>query len=152
MKVVCRHGHFAFYPEAPDDIGRFETLFKMVLKAERDYYTFEALAGLPRWSQILKTYGNLPAIKTFEGEHPWEVMKANRFVYSLTLELLVPLATAVGRANIFRSQFYDFCAASLIQPGSIVTGYKPGIILDYQGTIDFAGKILLTSEGFLGDE
>ncbi len=93
MRVVCRHGHFAFYPSRVEDVQRFWVYFKMPLVAERDYWTFPATAGLPDYSLAGLPYGLVPATAHFAGEGPWAVMRANGLVTSLTTFTLVPAAT-----------------------------------------------------------
>jgi hypothetical protein len=86
------------------------------LVAERDYYTFEGLKDAPSYSLTLSPYLNLPAIKTFEGE-PWEVMRENDFVYSLSLEILVPKLSIIGLADL-PLVGYVFRGGTILQPGT----------------------------------
>lgn len=138
MRVVVRHGHFAFYPLKRSDALHFQRVFKLPLFAEDDYYTLEALVGLPRWSQIGALYGGLPAVVTYEGRKPWEVMRENGFVYSLAYETLVPRLTVTDSLAIPQSRDYAVAPKPLIQPGAILTqGLFPGDrILGYQGDLD----------------
>lgn len=144
MKVVCRYGHVALYPSTKGDVVRFQNLFKVQLYRVDDYFTFLGLTtlsltagivGLPRWSQIGRLFGNLPALVTFEGREPWDVMKANDFVYSFVTKLLVPRASIVGTITL--SQTLDCASASspLIQPGSLIPA-QGTIIVGYSGFID----------------
>lgn len=117
MRVLVRHGHFAFFPKRANDIDRFSTFFGQDLVSEDDYYTFEGLAGLPRYSLAVKAFGNLPAIKTYEGRGPWEVMRENDFVYSLTLGLLVPKLSIVKLSQPILTDGYFLSESPIYQPG-----------------------------------
>lgn len=130
MRVLCRHGHFAFYPRGSSDINRFAQSFGLELEREDDYFTFPKLIGAKDYSLTGKLYLNLPALKTFHGK-PWEVMKENDFVYSLALGLIVPKLTIVGLADITQKGFYYVCNTPLLQPGArTVLGRQ---ILSYSG-------------------
>src|SRR4051812_4712842 len=104
MRVLCRHGHFAFYPRKASDINQFSQSFGVTLKREEDYYTFPRLQGAPKYSLLGKLYVNLPALATYEGM-PWEVMKANDFVYNVQLGLLVPKLAVIGLTEINQKGF-----------------------------------------------
>ncbi len=137
MRVLVRHGHFAFYPQFRGDVLHFQRIFGTQLYQEDDYYTFLQLTGLPRWSQFGRLFGTLPALITYEGRHPWEVMAENDFVYSLETNLLVPSATFLAE-TISLPQARDFAIAPkpLIQPGSTLLGLVPNQILGYEGYLD----------------
>ena len=140
MKVVCRHGHFAFYPSRIEDVARFSRYFDLQLFPENDYYTFEFLLNAPRTS--LKTYSwlGLPASVNFEGRNPWEVMKQNNFVYHLEFKQIVLKNSILVTTELARSTFYYLTRTSLIQPGSRVsTGQQ---ILSYEGDFDLDLKTL----------
>lgn len=117
MRVLCRHGHFAFFPKRAKDVARYARFFDQDLVREGDYYTFEALAELPRYSIAGKIFGNLPALETYEGRAPWEVMRENDFVYSLQLGLLVPKLAIVSIVQLPRSDTYFISPTPLFQPG-----------------------------------
>ncbi len=117
MRVLVRHGHFAFYPEMAKDVALFARFFDQDLVRVDDYYTFEALAHLPRYSLLAFPFGNLPAIATYEGRGPWEVMRENDFVYNVKTELLVPKLSIVGVLQAPRSDSYFISPTPLYQPG-----------------------------------
>ncbi len=97
MRIVCRHGHYAFYPFTSTELSRFCSKYDLVLEPEEDYYTFPELIDADRYSLAAKPWlGSLPATKTFEGRHAWDVMRANDFVFSLTTKLVVPKLSIVG--------------------------------------------------------
>lgn len=88
MRVLCRHGHYAFFPQIDEDIGRFSIVFDRPLFRVQDYFTFEGLKDFPDYSLASETFGGLPFTKTFEG-FPWEVMEQNLWVYHLSAKKLV---------------------------------------------------------------
>lgn len=143
MRVLCRHGHFAFYPRTAADISKFSNFFDVTLKRERDYYTFSGLYGAKNYSLALKPYLNLPALKTYEGE-PWEVMKENNFVYSLTLGLIVPKLAIISLVELPLIGFYYRAGGSLLQPGSRTKLGRQ--ILSYSGEFVGEGYSLNVSE------
>lgn len=119
MRVLCQHGFFFFYPRRASDIVEFTGFFGIELVRENDYYTFPELKGLERYSILGSTYGSLPAIATYEGRHPWEVMRENGWVYSLALGALVPKAsiTLLVRPPLV-DKGYFIAETPLLQPGS----------------------------------
>ncbi len=117
MRVVCRHGHFAFYPRRAGDINSFAQAFDVELEREEDYFTFSGLAGAPKYSLAAKPYLNLlPATTTYEGA-PWDVMRENNFVYNIALGILVPKLSIIGIADITQHGFFYVCNVPLLQPG-----------------------------------
>lgn len=142
MRVLCRHGHFAFYPQARDEVLRMKRVLGLELVAEDDYYTMEGLAGLPRWSQFGVPYPLFPpgptALFTYEGRHAWEVMRENLLVYSLATGLLVPYLSVTQVVALPQSRDYCVAPKLLVQPGAkLIGGLIPGnILLGYRGTID----------------
>lgn len=143
MRVLCRHGHFSFYPRDADDISRFSNYFSVTLKREEDYYTFERLFEAPHYSLLGKPYINLPAIETYEGS-PWDVMRENGFVYHLGTGLIVPKASIVSIVEIPMVGHYFRAGGSLIQPGSrTLLGRQ---ILSYSGEFIKEGLSLRISE------
>lgn len=143
MRVLCRHGHFAFYPRKASDVARFSNYFSVSLKRERDYFTFERLYGAEKYSLIGKPYINLPAVSTFEGE-PWEVMKKNNFVYHLGLKLLVPKVSVTSLTNLELVGYYFLAGGALIQPG--VRTFSARQILSYSGEFAEEGYSLRVTE------
>lgn len=144
MKVVAKHGFVYFYPQRPDDLIRFKRTFGVTLAAENDYFTFPALVGLPRYSITGAMYGNLPALKTYEGRDAAEVMRENGFVYSLKAEALVPKQLILGAVTLSQTLNYAIAPMVFLQPGlRLSTGER---LLGYNGTIDlFYQKLYLFS-------
>ena len=143
MRILCRHGHFAFYPKKASDIARFSNYFSVSLKREQDYYTFAGLYQAPKYSLLGKIYLNLPAIETYEG-NPWEVMKENNFVYHLGLGVLVPKLSIVGMAELPLVGFHFLGGGALVQPGvRSLTGQQ---ILSYSGEFIEEGYSLRITE------
>lgn len=141
MRVLVRHGHFAFYPRERDEVQKFRRIFGIQLHAERDYFTFQGLVGLPRWSQVGRVFGNLPAVATYEGQTPWDVMRANNFVYSLATGFLIPISAVTATTSLPQSLDYAIASRPLVQPGSvIVTSAK--VLTGYEGELDIRGQQL----------
>jgi len=132
MRVLCRHGHFAFYPREVTDIARFSNKFDFDLEREEDYYTFSRLKDAPHYSLAAKPYINFPATKTFEGK-PWEVMRENNLVYNIALGLVVPKLTVLGLIELSQADFFFISDTALIQPG--VRTLLGRQILSYSGEI-----------------
>lgn len=150
MKVICRHGHFAFYPTDRREVIRFEKVFALRLYAEDDYFTLSGLVGLPRWSQIARTYGTLPAVATYEGRNAWEVMAANEFVYSLVTGLLVPQAAIIDTVRLRQTQECALAPKPLVQPGSVLE--EGGRLLGYDGDLDLTYQKLYIYSQETSDE
>lgn len=97
----------------------FCSFFDLELVREDDYYTYPALKGLKRYSIVASPYGGLPAVATYEGRHPWEVLRANDLVYSLALEALVPKASVQLLVKpVLVDDGYFVCETPMLQPGS----------------------------------
>lgn len=143
MRVICRSGHLGFYPNTAGEIARFANFFKVRMKREEDYFTFEGLYGAPKYSLLGKQYLNLPATKTAEG-HPWDVMRENGFVYHIGLGVLVPKATILGLIELPLVGFYYRAGGALLQPGTrSTTGNQ---IMSYSGEYIENGASLRVSE------
>ncbi len=129
MRVLVRHGHFAFYPRKTSELSRFAKMFDVDLVRDGDFFTFDFLAGAERYSLAGKLYLNLPALETYEGRGPWDVLKQNDFVYSTALGLLVPKASITAVMQSPRSDTYFICPTPILQPGTLdATGQQ---ILSY---------------------
>lgn len=118
MRVICRHGHFAFYPRNASEVGQYVEMFETPLIRENDYFTFEGLVGAPRWSLAGLAYKNLVANANFEGRAPWEVMKANGFVATNGTGVLVAKSTITVQLNPPLARYFFLPESLLIQPGS----------------------------------
>lgn len=117
MRVLCRHGHFAFYPRNAGEVARFTQYFGIQLESVEDFYTFPLLVDAPKFSLVGLPYLAVPALETFEGE-PWEVMRANGFVYDVKKETLVRKETVLIQIAPPLLSFYYLAQTPLIQPGS----------------------------------
>jgi hypothetical protein len=143
IRLVVRHGYFSFYPRQCESILHFVRLYRQNLVAERGYFTFPALKGLPRWSQVALPYGNLPATTTYEGRDAADVLEKNGFVYSIAQSILVPIGVATaaaGYVKINRSKDYYIAPTVLVQPGIFVQG--EGVLKSYSGEIDLTRQLL----------
>lgn len=133
MNVLCRHGHFAFYPRSVGEPSRFSLALGLPLERDGDFYTFPALKELPRYSIEGKTYGNLVATKTYEGRGAWDVFRENGWVYSLSTKLLVLKASISISIQPMRRPYSFVAQTPLLQPGSMLpTGQR---ILSYEGEL-----------------
>jgi len=143
MKLLVRHGHFAFFPDGASDVARFNALQGITLEREGDFYTFPALVGLKDYSIAGGLYGGLAATKTFEG-NPWDIMRENNWVYSLLAGAIVPKSTIITKASVKLVTFYFVSGTTLVQPGSLSdTGEQ---ILSYDSLFDDRANRLLIRE------
>lgn len=134
MRVVCRHGHFAFYPDYVLEVSAFSDFHDQDLVMENDYYTFEGCAEAPNYSLTGMPYMNLlPAIVTYAGK-PWEVFRENGFVYNLLTGLVVPKLAIAGVSTMPSAGRYFVPGVPILQPG--VRGPLGLQILSYEGDID----------------
>lgn len=131
MRVLCRHGHYAFFPRYASEIAEFCRTLEITLVRENDYYTFPALKGLSDYSIKTVIYKDIPAIITFEGT-PWEILKQNKFVYNLGLGKVVPLASITTSISLEDVGGYYKSNATMVQAGSFVsTGVR---LVDYDAS------------------
>ena len=143
MRVICRHGHYAFYPRRAGDLAAFVNRFSQELVSFDDYFTFPLLAGAKEYSLKGANFLNLPATETFAGK-PWEIMKANGFVYNIQTKLLVQAASIIASTNVYRTGLYYTSESSLIQAGSLNAG---GVkLLSYDGEYNSDDLILRLRE------
>jgi hypothetical protein len=129
MKVLCRHGHFALYPRRASDVARYCQFFSVELVRVSGFYTFPGLAAAESFSLAGRKYLGLAATATFDG-HPWDVMRANGFVYSIRSKKLVALSSVSLSIELPRSTHY-YVAPPLVEPGSRDRSKKR--ILSYDG-------------------
>lgn len=118
MRVLCRHGHFAFFPAHAEDIAKFSDYYDTELVRDRDFYTFPALQDAPRYSILGKPFINLPAIATYEGREPWDVMRENDFVYNLATGLILPKLSILFFDELPQVGLYFLPSTPLLQPGT----------------------------------
>jgi hypothetical protein len=118
VRVICRHGHLAFYPRNAREVKRFCDYYETELVRDGDFYTFPFLKDAPRYSIAGAPYLNLPAVETFEAASPWEVMKKNGFVYHIKTGLLVPKTAVTIFINPPLVGNYFLAQSPLIQAGS----------------------------------
>lgn len=135
MRVLCRHGHYAFFPRDKSDLGNFTSIFGVSLKPEKDFFTFPLLVGAPNYSLSVMPWLNLVAVKTFEGE-PWEVMKANGFVYNVSLGIIVPKEMVLSTCRPALVGSYFLLETLLLQSGSRNLAFGFQQILSYDAELD----------------
>jgi hypothetical protein len=143
MRVLCRHGHFAFYPESENDVGTFNNIFDESLTRVNDFYTFSLLKDALKYSLKGKPYLGIPALVDFEGE-PWEVMRENGFVYNIALKQLVPKESITIVIDPPIVGFFWLAATPLIQPGS--RNFTGNPILSYDAQFAFKTQSLKVFE------
>jgi hypothetical protein len=134
MRILCRHGHFALYPESAEEISKFQSWTNTKLFRSDDFYTFERLYDLPNYSLTGAPFGNILALKTFEGK-PWEVMKENGYVYNVTTKLIVPKLAIVDMVSLNFGQYYYSVQNGILQPGTRQP-LPPKQILSYDAYFD----------------
>lgn len=128
MRILSRHGHYAFYPEHSSEIADFCKAFDITLEREDDFYTFPALKGLKDYSLATVVYKDIAATVNYEGK-PWEIMRENEVVYNIGLEKVVPLISITTTLSLTLADGFYNVNVPLIQAGSIVpTGER---IVDY---------------------
>lgn len=128
MRILCRHGHYAFYPDYASELAEFCQHFEITLEREDDFYTFPQLIGLADYSLKTLVYKDLPATKTFEGK-PWEVMRENGFVFNLSLNKLFPRQSITSILTPVQTGGFISVDVPIVQAGSLVpTGNR---IVDY---------------------
>lgn len=137
MRVLCRHGHFAFYQAYSGEVAEFTNYFGLTLERDGEFYTFPLLAGAPDYSLAGKAYLGLAAVKTFEGI-PWEVLKENGFVYNIATGKIVPKLSIIAQTSPVLSGYYFISDSKLIQPGSRdklgnqILSYDAEFVFEYQ--------------------
>lgn len=143
MRVLCRHGHFAFYPREATDVARFANYFNLTLVAEDDYYTFPILKALKPYSLIGFPNPILPAIAMFEGRK-WDIMRENMWVYDLVTGLIVPKLLIPFVIDTPLSGYSYAPLVKMLQPGTRnLSGQQ---ILSFSGEWDQNFQRFLLSE------
>lgn len=148
MIVKSVNGFIKYYPQETSDLQRFKRIFKIELKPELDYYTFESLLNKPRHSIAGAPYsGSLIAIKTYEGREASDVMKENGFVFSLEADAIVPMLAIPNSVKLIDTANYAVAPSAFLQPGAIYSGTLQRI-LSYTGwlSLDFARLYVMDRE------
>lgn len=134
MRMLCRSGHLAFYPRLPGEISHFISYYGTPLVAVSDYYTFPGIAAAKDYSLEGHPYLNLTASATFEGR-PWEVFKANGFVYDLTSDSIRLSSAVQTTVKLPLVGNYYLSPYPVLPPGSLFTAGNR--ILSYDAEYDF---------------
>lgn len=129
MRVLCRHGHFAFYPRRASDVARFCRFFDATLERVEDFYTFPGLVAAKSFSLEGLKYLGLAATATVEGV-PWDVMRENGFVYSVEKGKVIALSS-VSLSTDLPLSTHCYIGPPLVEPGSRDRSGKR--ILSYDG-------------------
>lgn len=143
MRVLCRHGHLAFFPKRPSEAARICQYYGIELVRSDEFYTFPLLAEAKSFSLAGLDYLGIPAIKTYAG-YPWEVMRENGFVYDVNKEALVPKASIVSIGGPELSGFCYVWDSAILQPG--VRNALGNQILSYDGELNVENFHLKVSE------
>jgi hypothetical protein len=115
MRVLCRHGHFALFPNFAGEIAEFCRYFEVDLVRTGDFYTFPLLKEAPTHSIQGKPYLGVPAAVTFEGD-PWDVMRENGFVYRISSGAIVLKSAVTGVLDV-STLGNHYLSNGFIQPG-----------------------------------
>lgn len=142
MRVLCRHGHVAFYPDYATEISKFSEYYGLDLVLEGDYYTFRNLAGAPDYSLIGLPYLNLEGLVVYQGK-PWEVMRENGFVYSERAGGLVLKDEVEATVELERSSRYFVAPGAYVAPGSVLPGGERVLSYDAIFSQGFKRMILI---------
>lgn len=128
MRILVRHGHFAFFPQDSREISRYAKFFGEEMVREGSYYTFANLADAPSFSIKGMPWMGLVATATFEGK-PWDIMRENGFVYNVALGSVVAKDDITGAVSLPRSDNFFISPTPLFQPGK--TDLVGNAILSY---------------------
>lgn len=118
MRIDCLNGYFKITEAYAGDAARFSRLFSVKLVRVEDFITFEGLKDCPEYSVKGSSFLGATATATYAGK-PWEVFKANGFVYNFQTGLIIPAAQVVTRVALYQSLNYYF-TQGLLLPGSIL--------------------------------
>jgi hypothetical protein len=105
-------------------------------------FTFDFLKTAKRYSILGADYLGLPAVDTYAGE-PWEVMRANSFVYNINTDEVVAISSITQRVEVARSENY-FVSSGLILPGALTDDGSR--VKDYSAWYLFDRQIFRYSE------
>jgi len=133
VKVICENGFYKFYPSNLVDISRFFEKYGLRLMPCEDFYTFEALANLPKYSIAGQPYAGLIATKTCSGRRE-DVMAKNFFTYNQSIKALSPIALVVGKMDYSYSNYFimsNLPQAFFYDNFGIITGFYGWVNMDY---------------------
>ena len=133
MKIICENGFYKFYPSNLVDIRRFFEKYGTRLVQCEDFYTFEALANLPKYSIATQPYAGLIATKTCSGKRE-EVMAKNLFTYNQSLKAVAPIASVVGKIDYSYANYWimsNLPQAFFYDNFGIIIGFYGWVNLDY---------------------
>lgn len=119
MKINCLHGYFKFEETKAGEASLFVDLFGLPLVRKHDYLTFADLEEAPEFSIKGKAYLSTTATETFAG-HPWEVFRANGFIYDYDKGLVRPIEQITKIVTIAQAG-HVWATEGLILPGSLTS-------------------------------
>lgn len=130
MRVLCRHGHYAFYPRYAGELTEWGNAFKKTLVRSGDFFTFAELAEAPRYSIAGLAYLGADTAVTYEGQEPWEVMQANDLMYQISESKVVLKSEINITINPKLVGDYFEAQSPLIQAGSFLANGKRVLSFD----------------------
>jgi hypothetical protein len=133
MKIICENGFYKFYPSSLADIRRFYDKYGVRLVQCEDYYTFEALSLLPKYSIAGQSYGGLIAIKTCSGNRE-SVMSKNLFTYNQATKSVAPIPSVIGKMDYSYSNYFimsNLPQAYFYDNFGVITGFYGWVNMDY---------------------
>jgi len=133
MKIICENGFYKFYPLNLADIRRFFEKYGTRLVECEDFYTFEALEALPKFSITGQAYAGLIATKTCAGSRE-EVMAKNLFTYNQSTKSVGPTSLINGKMDYSYSNYFvmsNLPQAFFYDNFGIITGFYGWVNLDF---------------------
>lgn len=133
VKITCLHGFFLFEEDKAGELSRFQSVFDVRLAAYGEYYTFDFLKNAPTYSIKGAAYLGKVALVTNAGK-PWDILKANGFVYNPTVDNLVDFVDNTKVIKLVSAKDY-YVANGFIFPGSLT---EEGLrVMDYSAWYSF---------------
>jgi len=120
VRIRCQHGFFLIDEVAPGQVGRFCSLFKVVLVPYRGFFTFALLAEVPEYTVQGAPFLGTISTATLQGS-PAELFEANGLVFDFSKGLVVPPVVVTARAQLLKSGNV-YVSSRLVIPGSLTDG------------------------------
>lgn len=140
MKIFCDHGFYSFIPEDMDDQAYFEAATGYKLARFNNRLTFAPLAALADISIKGQPYGGVAANVNYCGE-PWDIMRANGFVFDLAAQKLTDLAGITKKAELY-PQVNGALIALEVLP-------QAGAVYDRKRLLSFSGVARFNNREFI---
>jgi hypothetical protein len=135
MKIICEKGFYKFYPDTVVELRRFIEKYGVYLVQCEDFFTFEPLASLPKFSIAGQFYSGFSfSNKTFAGKRE-EVMWANNYTYNqMTRSLTLSALLTINKMNYSFSNnivMDKLPQAYFRENFGIITGFFGWVNVDY---------------------